>query len=89
MGNRVGKTEPENYSWGTKKCVRFGDDFTSEEHPCYWCSIPLKGMLGPDSKWCDKCKGIFCPECGKCWCNVIPEQFEALKKLRSKYCCTW
>ena len=77
------------YSWGTKPCVRFSDNFDGEEHPCYWCGNPMTNMLNPkDSDICDNCHGILCPTCGKCWCNVSTEQFSALKKLRNKYCCT-
>lgn len=77
------------YSWDTKHCVRYGEDFTGENHPCYWCGKPPKDMLGPDTKWCERCHGFFCPHCGKCWCNVSKLELSALKKLRNKYCCNW
>jgi hypothetical protein len=77
------------YSWKTAKCIRYGEDFTGENHPCYWCGEPPKDMLGPDIIWCEKCGGFRCPSCGKCWCNVPAGNLEALKFLRNKYCCNW
>lgn len=81
--------ETNPYSWKTAKCVRYGEDFTGENHPCYWCGVPPKDMLSPDIVWCKKCGGFQCPTCGKCWCNVPGAEFEALKELRDRYCCNW
>ena len=83
------KQMDEKYSWGTAKCVRYGEDFTGESHPCYWCGIPPKDMSWNGVKWCQKCHGFFCPSCGKCWCNVSFEESIALQQLRNKYCCNW
>lgn len=83
------KEMDKHYSWKTAKCVRYGEDFTGENHPCYWCGVPPKDMLGKDLKWCQKCGGFECPSCGKCWCNVDEACFIALKILRKKYCCNW
>lgn len=77
------------YDWNSAKCVRWGEGFDGENHPCYWCGIPPKDMLGPETAWCKKCYGFFCPSCGRCWCNVSEEESEALKFLRDKYCCNW
>jgi len=79
----------KKYSWGTAKCVRYNEDFTGENHPCYWCGEPPEDMLGPDLVWCQKCGGFECPRCGKCWCNVPEGDFIILKRLRDKYCCNW
>jgi len=76
----------DTYSWDTKRCIRYGENFTGEEHPCYWCGLPLTDML--NLSFCSKCGGVHCPHCGGCWCNVSKEKFDALKKLRNKYCCT-
>jgi len=83
------KEMDKHYSWKTAKCVRYNEDFTGENHPCYWCGEPPEGMLGPDIVWCKKCGGFKCPHCHKCWCNVPGPEFQALKALRNKYCCNW
>jgi len=83
------KEMDKHYSWKTAKCVRYGEDFTGENHPCYWCGIPPKDMLSKDIVWCRKCGGFECPSCGHCWCNVSFEELTALKQLRNKYCCNW
>ena len=83
------KEMDKHYSWGTAKCVRYGEDFSEESHPCYWCGIPPKDMLGEDIVWCEKCGGFQCPNCGRCWCNVPENEFKALQELRNKYCCNW
>ena len=75
------------YTWSSARCVRYNEDFIGEEHPCYWCGQLLTDML--NCKTCSDCYGIFCPHCGKCWCNVGPEELDALKFLRNKYCCRW
>jgi len=78
-----------SYSWGTAKCVRYGEDFVGENHPCYWCGVPPEDMFSEDVKWCIKCHGFFCPHCGKCWCNSGEEEVQTLQVLRNKYCCNW
>ena len=77
------------YSWSTAKCVRYGEGFEGENHPCYWCGVPPEDMFSPYMEWCDKCNGYECPHCGKCWCNVPEDEYMALKYLRNKYCCNW
>ena len=83
------KEMDRRYSWKTAKCVRYGEDFTGENHPCYWCGIPPDNMFSPDIVWCKKCGGFECPHCGKCWCNVDEDSLTALRLLRNKYCCNW
>lgn len=86
----LGKKEDKKpYRWNTAKCVRYGEDFTGENHPCYWCGIPPQDMLSKAIVWCRRCGGFECPSCGKCWCNVDKDCFVALKILRNKYCCNW
>ena len=67
-----------------KACVRYGNMTMDEEHPCYICGFPIPVTL----EYC-KCGIIRCPRCGACACpsSMTPEVFEALVKLRNKYCC--
>ena len=82
------KEMDKHYSWTTARCVRFGEDFSEESHPCYWCGTPQK-IVWEGVKWCKKCGGFQCPSCGRCWCNVPENEFKALQELRNKYCCNW
>lgn len=79
----------KKYCWSSAKCVRYNEDFSGEDHPCYWCGVPPEDMSSPKLVWCLSCCGFFCPTCGKCWCNVPKADFMVLKKLRDKYCCNW
>lgn len=74
-----------SYSWTNNKCVRYYDHKEGEEHPCYWCGTPIPIKVGMSC--CPNCGGAFCPECKKCWCNILVGEAEALRKLRDKYCC--
>jgi hypothetical protein len=85
----MGKEMKKHYSWVTAKCVRYGEDFTGENHPCYWCGKPPQDMLGPSSQWCKACGGFACPDCHRCWCTGPEEEVQALRTLRNKYCCNW
>lgn len=65
-------------------CVRYGNMKNSETHPCYICGHPIPVTIA----YC-RCGIIKCPECGSCACpsSMSKEVFDALIKLRSKYCC--
>jgi len=74
----------KKYRWDRPKCVRFGEDMTSEVHPCYFCGLPTKIE---EMNFCDKCGFYNCSNCGiGCVCNSN-KQIEAMKYLRNKYCC--
>lgn len=88
MGDRM-KLREKKYCWSSAKCVRYNEDFSGENHPCYWCGVPPEDMFSPKVVWCMTCGGFRCPSCGKCWCNVSQEESDALKFLRDKYCCNW
>ena len=87
--HQKGKAANSLYTWSTAKCVRYGEDFTGESHPCYWCGVSPREMTATGVSWCQKCHGFVCPECGKCWCNVSDEEKRALQTIRNKYCCNW
>ena len=65
-------------------CCRYGNMDWDEKHPCYICGYPIPVTI----KYC-KCGIIKCPKCGTCACpsSMSQEVFDALIKLRSKYCC--
>jgi hypothetical protein len=88
VGGPEMKEMDRHYSWKTAKCVRYGEDFSEESHPCYWCGVPQK-IVWEGVKWCEKCGGFECSSCGKCWCNVEGDKLGVLQKLRDKYCCNW
>ena len=65
-------------------CCRYGNMKWDEKHPCYICGYPIPVTI----EYC-KCGIIKCPKCGACACpsSMRKEVFEALIKLRNKYCC--
>lgn len=81
------KDKGYTYTWGGSPCVRFGENFGSEAHPCYYCGTPLF-IDGSHSKYCNTCHFMECHSCGKCWCNAPTATRAALRLLRNKYCCT-
>ncbi len=74
-----------DYVWGRDRCVRAGRISPDEEHPCYFCGVPVNIST---AVYCEHCGFYQCPNCGGCYCNTQDEERQALRYLRDKYCCS-
>lgn len=76
------------YDFRKVPCVRIKLDNIQpgEQHPCYFCGIPIDVSNIED---CPTCGLIPCPACGKCFCGISELEQETLIKIHEKYCCDY
>jgi len=74
-----------SYTWSNTKCVRFHKHIKGEEHPCYYCGIPIP--IGVGMEICSKCGFAICPSCKGCVCSQPNYIQLCLRRLRDKFCC--